>query len=75
MADATYFAVKSTGDDNVEKIYIAKVVSAYSPSTSLSANAPADVKATVTALEAMLAGATVAVIPPGTIGNEGQLIS
>ncbi len=74
MADATYFAVKSTGDDNVEKLYITKVMSAFSTSAALPADAPAEVKATVAALEALLAGGAVAVIPPGTIGNEGQLI-
>jgi hypothetical protein len=74
MADTTHFAVKSTGDDNVERLHITTVLSAFPTSATLPANATADVKATVAALEALLAGKVAAPIPPGAIGNEAQLI-
>lgn len=74
MADATHFAVRATGDDGVEKLYVTKVVSVFPTGASVSAGTSAEIRATVAALEALLDGVTSVAVPPGTIGSEGQLI-
>jgi hypothetical protein len=75
MAGTTYVAVKLASADGVVKLHVASVVSTYPTSDSIPADAAATTRATVMALEDLLGDASVALIPPGTIGIEAQLIN
>lgn len=74
MADTTYVAVKLTGSDGAVKLHVASVLASYPTSAALPSDASAELKATVAALEDMLGDDSVALIPPGTIGLQAQLI-
>lgn len=69
-----YFAVKFTGEDGVERLYVAKAIASYPRSQNAPADASAELKATIAALEALLATSAVASIDPDSIGAEGQMI-
>ena len=75
MAENTYVAVKLADSDGVVKLHIASVVTSFPTSADLPAGASGEMTATVAALEDMLGSDSAALIPPGTIGLQAQLIS
>lgn len=69
-----HFAIRFTGDDGVEKLYVAKALAAYPRSQDAPGDASAEMKATIAALEALLGTKSVVGVDADAIGAEGQMI-
>lgn len=76
MADSNdkHFAIRFTGKDGVERLFVAKATSVYPISSALPADAGPALKATVATLETLLGTKTVAAINQDGQTPEGQMI-
>ncbi len=76
MADTSdkHFAIRFTGKDGVQRLFIATATAAYPTSAGLPADASPELKATVATIEALLGTAAVAAVARDGQSPEGQMI-
>jgi hypothetical protein len=76
MADTgdKHFAIRFTGKDGVQRLFVAKATAAYPTSATLPADAAPELKATVATLEALLGTSAVAAVSRDGQSPEGQMI-
>jgi hypothetical protein len=69
-----HFAIRFTGKDGVERLFVAKASAAYPTTATLPADATPELKATVATLETLLGTHSVAAILRDGQSPEGQMI-
>ncbi len=76
MADTSdkHFAIRFTGKDGVERLFVAKAIAVYPTTATLPGDASPELKATVATLEGLLGTHAVAAINRDGQSPEGQMI-
>ena len=76
MADTSdkHFAIRFTGKDGIERLFVAMATATYPTTATLPADATPELKATVATLEGLLGTNAVAAIDRDGQSPEGQMI-
>jgi tRNA A37 threonylcarbamoyladenosine synthetase subunit TsaC/SUA5/YrdC len=76
MTDSSdkHFAIRFTGKDGVQRLFVAKATAVYPTSATLPGDASPELKATVATLESLLGTHAVAAITRDGQSPEGQMI-
>ncbi len=70
----TQFAIRLTGPDGVERLYIAAATNSFATSATVSATANAALKASIARIEALLGDKAVVMLGAEGSSSEGQMI-